>query len=249
MDQGLTYQKARRIRGTKVTDLLADQLLYEKSITKAVGRTISLKAQSKIKGIKEKFDPLNIAKFLTGGSKLAPALLGRLMGRDIRDIEYFTGRNRPIRVAGKGTASRITSGVGEGGDIEGINEQLLKIYSFLKTSTDKDIRRKEKEENFKEEREIESEKRHKEFIEALTKLKTGKSTAQAVTKTEQKDGFDFGLGILEPGRIASATSLSYSSPSGTALTPIILIKGCSLLARPATWVPCLALGPIILLLP
>jgi len=229
MDQGLTYQKARRIRGTKVTDLLADQLLYEKSITKAVGRTISLKAQSKIKGIKEKFDPLNIAKFLTGGSKLAPALLGRLMGRDIRDIEYFTGRNRPIRVAGKGTASRITSGVGEGGDIEGINEQLLKIYSFLKTSTDKDIRRKEKEENFKEEREIESEKRHKEFIEALTKLKTGKSTAQAVTKTEQKDGFDFG-GLVEG--ILSKIKEMVQGIIDTALSPFSWLKNLSSLAGP-----------------
>jgi hypothetical protein len=228
MDQGLTYQKARRIRGTKVTDLLADQLLYEKSITKAVGRTISLKAQSKIKGIKEKFDPLNIAKFLTGGSKLAPALLGRLMGRDVRDIEYFTGRNRPIRV-GKGTASKITSGIGEGGDIEGINEQLLKIYSFLKTSTDKDIKRKEKEQNFKEEREIESKKRHDEFIAALTKLKTGKSTAQVVTKTEQKEGFDFG-GLVEG--IVSKIKDMVQGIIDTALSPFAWLKNLTSFAEP-----------------
>ena len=56
MDQNLTYQKARRIRGTKLTDLLADQLLYEPTIGKAIKKTISLKTQSSIKGIKEKFD-------------------------------------------------------------------------------------------------------------------------------------------------------------------------------------------------
>ena len=86
MDKNLTYQKARRIRGTKLTDLLADQLLYEPTVTKAIGKTISLKTQAKIKGIKEKFDPLNIVKFLTFGSKLGPALYGKLAGRDIREI-------------------------------------------------------------------------------------------------------------------------------------------------------------------
>jgi hypothetical protein len=186
MDQNLTYQKARRIRGTKVTDLLADQLLYEKSFTKAVGKTISLKTQSSIKGIKEKFDPLNVAKFLTGGSKLAPALIGRMMGRDIRDIEYFTGRNRPVRI-GPNTASKITPMAGQGGDIEGINEQLLKIYDFLKLSNDRDVKRKEKEQNFREEKEIESQRRHQEFIDALNKL-SGKKTATPVKKQEGQGG-------------------------------------------------------------
>ena len=190
MDQGLTYQKARRIRGTKMTDLLADQLLYEPSIGKAIKKTISLKTQSKIKGIKEKFDPLNIAKFLTGGSKLAPALLGKLMGRDIRDIEYFTGRNRPLRV-GKGTASRITPTPGQGGDIEGINEELLKIYSFLKKSNDDETRRKEKEQNFAEEKEIESKKRHNELVDALKKL-----TGQKTTATKVKGGTDAATGSI-----------------------------------------------------
>ena len=194
MDKNLTYQKARRIRGTKITDLLADQLLYEPSIMKSIGKTISLKTQSGIKGIKEKFDPLNIAKFLTGGSKLAPALLGRLTGRDVRDIEYFTGRNRPLRVgAGRSTASRIGPVPGQGGDIQGINEQLLKIYKFLKSSSDQDIKRKEKEQNFAEEKQLESERRHKELIDALEKL-TGKKTA-----TPLEDNGDEGGGLF--GRI------------------------------------------------
>lgn len=192
MDQNLTYQKARRIRGTKVTDLLADQLLYEQSFGSAVRKTISLKTQSAVKGIKEKFDPLNVAKFLTGGSSLAPALVGRLLGRDIRDIEYFAGRNRPVRVgAGRGTASKITPLSTGDGDIGGINEQLLKIYNFLKKSEEQDIKRKEKQQNFEEERQLESERRHKELVAALTKLKTGKTqTATAVKKEEGKGFFD-----------------------------------------------------------
>lgn len=190
MDQNLTYQKARRIRGTKITDLLSDQLLYDQSIGSAVKNTISLKTQSAIRGVKEKFDPLNIAKFLTGGSSLAPALIGRIMGRSVKDIEYFTGRYSPIRVGGsRGTASKITPMPGQDGDIGGINEQLLEIYNFLKISNEENIKRKEKEQNFKEEKEIESERRHKEFIDALQKLTGKKTTTTVVVKGKEEKGF------------------------------------------------------------
>jgi len=131
MDKNLTYQKARTIRSTKLTDLLADQLAFEPSVGSAIKRTVSLKLQARMKGFKEKFDPLNIIKFMTFGSTLAPALLGRMMGRSSRDIQYFSGRNRPVRV-GKSTASKITPIEGGDGDVSGINEQLLKIYGYLK---------------------------------------------------------------------------------------------------------------------
>ena len=192
MDKNLTYQKARRIRGTKLTDLLADQLLYEPTIAKAIGKTISLKAQSSIKGIQAKFDPLNIVKFLTFGSKLGPALYGKLAGRDIRDIEYFTGRNRPLRVGpGKSTASKIGPVPGADGDIGGINQQLLKIYSYLKKSNEFDIKRREKEQNFAEEKELESKRRHKELLEALSKL-GAKPTTTIVKKEGKEDKGIFG---------------------------------------------------------
>ena len=67
MDKELNYQQARRIRKTGFTSILADQLLYEPTIGAAIKRAISLKTQSKIKGITEKFDPLNIARALTFG--------------------------------------------------------------------------------------------------------------------------------------------------------------------------------------
>ncbi len=197
MDQNLTYQKARRIRGTKLTDLLSDQLMYEPTVGQAIKKTISLKLQSRVKGFKERFDPLNIVKYLTMGSTLGPALYGKLAGRDPRDIQYFTGRTTPIRVgAGKSTASRITPLPGGEGNVSGINEQLLKIYNFLQTSTEQEIKRKEKEQNFAEERALESEKRHKEFVEALKKLKTGKTTASKVTKKEEDESGNFFDGIL-----------------------------------------------------
>ena len=69
MPTNLNYQQARRVRNSKWTDLFVDQLV-DKGVVGAVGKTISLKTKAKIKGIKEKFDPLNIAKFMTFGSKI-----------------------------------------------------------------------------------------------------------------------------------------------------------------------------------
>lgn len=194
MDKNLTYQQARRIRNTKVSDLLADQLLYEPTIRGAIGRTVSLKFQSKVKGIKEKFDPLNIAKFLTGGSKLGPALLGKLTGRNIKDIEYFTGRNKPIRV-NRDTASKIR-GTGQGGSNAEMNATLVKIFDFLKKTQELEIKNKEKNQNFEEDRQLKAEKRHKELLTALGRLNGKEATAPTAKPIKGSGLFDDMLDML-----------------------------------------------------
>lgn len=192
MDNKLTYQQARRIRGTKLTDLLADQLLYEPTIGKAIGKTISLKTQARVKRLKERFDPLNIINKLTFGSALATTLFGRMTGREAKDIEYFTGRLTPIR--SQKTASKITPTptMAKGDtDISGINEQLKKIYTFLTVAQENDKQRRDKENNFREEKQLEDEKRHKELIKALTKI-TGASVPGKAEPVKKGDGM-FGL--------------------------------------------------------
>jgi len=197
MDKNLTYQQAKRIRKASLSDVLTDQLLFEPTVAKAVKRTVSLKFQSKVRGIQEKFDPLNIAKFLTFGSKIAPALLGKMTGRSVRDIEYFTGRNRPIRI-GKGNYQQITptptpapAPAGKAApvqqssaDIGGINEQLLNIYKFLKVTRESDKKRREMESNYDEERAIESKKRNDELIKALREFR-GANKPTATAKKEE----------------------------------------------------------------
>lgn len=187
MDKNLTYQQARRIRKTGFSSVLADQLLYEPTIAKAIGKTISLKTQSKIKGITERFDPLNIAKVLTFGSKIGPALYGRIAGRDVKDIEYFTGRMNPIRV---GNRNKKIGPTPTGEDIGGINEQLMKIYNFLKISQEQEKKRREIQHNYDEEKELESKRRHDEFLRTLTGLSGYNRTATkvATTKTEKPGG-------------------------------------------------------------
>ena len=198
----MNYYQAKRIRNTGFTKLLADQLIINRKqgIIKNIGKTISLSAQAKVKGFKEKFDPLNIAKFMTGGSSLGPALLGRMLGRSTKDIEYFSGRARPIS-----TATRIgkTPGEGQGGDLEGINSMLRKIYSYMKDTQKEDIKRRELENNFKEERDAEDERRHKEFLSAINRLmKRPQQVQTAVPVQQQPSMMDYILEAFAIGRAA-----------------------------------------------
>jgi hypothetical protein len=220
MATNLDYQKASRIRGTSFADLLSDQLSGDSTIRGAIKKTISLKAQARVKGIKEKFDPLNIAKFLTGGSSLGPALLGKLTGRSEKDIQYFSGRMRPIR--DRGTASRIGKEPGSGMS-EGTNDMLRKIYYLMQVTRQADLERSDAELNFAEEKKLEAEKRHKELLKVLSSLRLG--TATKVTEDEK------GSSLLELLGGASVFSRLFNvlkwfaSPLGLALLGVTSLVG------------------------
>jgi hypothetical protein len=178
---GQNYYKAKQIRKTGFTDLMADKLLEGQGIGESFKKTLSEKTKAKITGIKQTFDPLNIAKFVTGGSNLAPALLGKILGRSKQDVKFFTGRTRK----GRDTASKL--GPTESGDFNGI---LYNIENLLKTSMEEDKLQRDKENTFAEEKEAERLRRHKELIEALTGKKYETKEKQSAEKIqENKDSF------------------------------------------------------------
>jgi len=159
--------------------LFADQLMYEKKVTTAIKKTISLKTRGKIMGITQYLDPLNIAKMMTLGSSLGPALLGHWMKRDPRDIQYFTGRLKPIRE--KSTGDKITKLSRTGtGNIEGVSDVLRKMYKLLAGTHEENIKRLELSKNREEEYQIEEERRHKQLLEALGGGKNKKSKFAAL---------------------------------------------------------------------
>lgn len=181
----LNYQQARRIRKSKFSDMVLDQLAQKDTgILGAVGKTISLRSQARIKGYKEKFDPLNIIKFMTMGSRFGPALFGKMTGRSQKDIDYFTGRTKSV-IGGRNTAEKIKK-VGGDGDSEGINEQLSKIFSFLKNSREEDIKLREMAKNTEEEIALEKQKRHKEMIDTLQKLMKHMNSGGTSTAVPEK---------------------------------------------------------------
>jgi hypothetical protein len=193
----MNYQQAKKIRGEGYISHLTEKLSEGQKLGSAIKSTISEKTKATSVGIKEKFDPLNIAKFMTGGSKFAPALLGSMTGRKKEDIQYFSGSPKAKNV--DETATKINA-------LESDNKVidiLLKIYDLLKSTNEEDKKRKELENNKKEEYQLEKQKRHKELIDALNGKKQISVTAVTATKEEKGDN----TGGLLGGIIGIVTGL------------------------------------------
>jgi hypothetical protein len=167
----MTYQQAERLRGKSFGSLLGEQ---EGGLGESLRKTLSIKGKARMTGIKEKFDPLNIAKFLTGGSNLAPAVLGKLFGRSKEDISRFSGSK--LKDVG-GTATKIDALQSENQTLD----MLMKIYEFMQKSYEDKIEQRNKENAFAEENQMEKERRHKELIAAITGKPMGiEKTAEKV---------------------------------------------------------------------
>jgi hypothetical protein len=184
MDNKLNYQQAKQVRERSIKDLIADELIRGKGVGGAIKGAIGLRTEARIKGIKEKFDPLNIVKFLTFGSRLGPALYGKLFGRSRKDIEYFTGRASAIGERKK----KITGLPGDGEDTSGMKVVLNQILSFLQKSHEDDMILREKENNLRESAKLDDDRRHNELLKALGGTGGGTGTAQKVKTGGLLDG-------------------------------------------------------------
>ena len=184
----LNYQQARTVRGQSLKDVISDELIRGKGVGSAITGAIGLKTQARIKGIKEKFDPLNIAKFLTFGSRLGPALYGRMFGRSQKDIEYFAGRAKPI---GRGKQKLVKDGTDEGDEDNGGMKTVLKqILTFLKKSHERDMTLREEENNLRESNKLDDDTRHRELLKALGVKTAGEEpTATIIEKEKEDKGF------------------------------------------------------------
>ena len=91
-EKKMSYQRAAEIRKKSLKNLITDKLVEGEGIGSSIGGSISEKMKARSKGLKEKFDPLNIAKMLTGN--LGSALLGKITGRSKEDIGYFAGNKK-----------------------------------------------------------------------------------------------------------------------------------------------------------
>ena len=200
----MSYQDAASTRKKSFISMITEKLVEGNSIGSSIKATVSEKSAARAKGFKEKIDPMNIIKFMTGGSKFAAALYGSARGRSKEDMKYFTGTPRSAKEVGA-SSTRIDS-------LETGNEMvslLMKIYEFMRTTNEEDKTRKQKEANFKEEMEYERGLRHKALLEALSGLKPGKT----VTATKEKDD-DGGFGGIFAGLISFVKGLISSAIDG-----------------------------------
>jgi len=194
----MDYQRAKDVRGKSFSSLLIDNIVGGGGVGSSLSKTVSEKTQANVKGIKQAFDPLQIAKTLTFGGNIAPALLGRAMGRSKGDIKFFTGRTRKRRSAF--ALDNSASGVGQ---INFAVELLGGIYELL---VEQDQLRKQeildREKEFKKEEDY-AEFSNQELIKALT----------ARRKKEKKVYRD------EKGRFAKEPAVETPTPPTPPATP------------------------------
>jgi hypothetical protein len=161
---------------------------------------------------------MNIARFMTGGSRFATAAVGRLTGRSTKDIEYFVGSkkkysrmNRPVKTSEKINATSIGT--------------LSDMLTFFQLVDKRDSKRRELDRAFAEEKEMESERRHKNFLSVLKNFIDSVSTqTRAIPeKEEKKDGIMSGLLPILSSMFGAFKSLisTLSSLLTTFILPLI----------------------------
>jgi len=177
------YRQAKRDSGTPLGEMIFKKWFEEgEGLGSAIKGSISDKFKAKVAGIKEKFDPLNIAKGVFG--KKIGAVIGRKMGRDDEDIEHFTGyRNKTVKDVDTATKigdlekdspeDALYTKVSTGKQTrvrtkESVANVLTKLYNLIKGHHELEI--KEAELHKKDQKLLEEKRNqwNKELIEALT---------------------------------------------------------------------------------
>jgi hypothetical protein len=183
----MDYRVASNIRGKSLSSLITDRITSGGSVGSSIKGAISDKLKAKGTGIKEKFDPLNIARAMTGGGKLAPAILGRMTGRSQADINYFAGNKKKFSTYTKMPSIGQVPSEGFGGSAI---EVLNKMLAFMQKNREDDLKRKEIHQSFEEERQSEEQRRHNQFLKVLKDF-TGVKTSTAIP--EKSGGMFDGL--------------------------------------------------------
>lgn len=192
---GMSYSQAKDIRKKSLASLLTDELMKEDStIGGSIKSALSDKTKATMKGIKQRIDPMNIVKFMTGGSTLASTMFGKMSGRNEEDMRFFAGKDKATPVGSKATKV----GAVEGGSDEGLIAVLSQIYSLLKSTHENEVTKRELENNKAEEKQSEDERRHKELLKALGAVSNGGGTVTVVKEKDSGGGlFDFLTSIVE----------------------------------------------------
>jgi hypothetical protein len=214
------YREARRTGSISLTNLIARNIA-EGGGFGSVGQAISQKIKARGTRIKEAFDPLNIASMLVGRSKLGTAILGRMMGRGAEDIQYFARKGAGRDAAYDPFFARSPRSLQPVRQNEGMADIYAKLYALIKKQIEEENKRKETQENFQEEREIEDERRHKEMLVALRGKGKGKATP--VAKKEGGGLLDLIKGLF--GQLKSGLLWLF-----TAVAPLIAMLGKGLLS-------------------
>jgi len=190
----MEYEQADRIRKKTLSDRIAEKMVDGESFGKSFSKSVSEGSRARMTNLKKKFDPMNIAKFMTGGSNLAPAIIGKLMGRSEKDMKYFTGQQGKMDTASKIKPTHENE--------EGMLEMLNEIYLLLEDSR-RSLENMAPTEEEIFERELRAKKRHDDLLKALGYKSTKEETATKEEANESiTDNILSSFGLKDVGKLA-----------------------------------------------
>jgi hypothetical protein len=171
----MDYEKAEKIRKQSFGSLLGEQ---EGGFGASLKSAISQKTRAKVTGIKEKFDPMNLARAV--GGRTGAAIYGKIFGRDRASMERFADVRK--KRVGFGESD-------QGGTSSSVSDALGLIYRMMLRNDEDDKLQYQLSQNKKEEEESEEEDRNQQLIRALTGRKTEPSRKEkkAKRRAERKE--------------------------------------------------------------
>jgi hypothetical protein len=172
----MDYDKAEELRKKSFGSLLGEQ---EGGLGASLKSAISQKTQAKITGIKEKFDPMNIARAV--GGKTGAAVYGKVFGRDQKSMERFAG-TRKKRISATDNVGKA-SGDSSPADVLGL------IYRMMLRNAEDAKLQNELKQNKREEEDKEEKDRNQQLIRALTgrKKEPTRKEKKAERRAERKE--------------------------------------------------------------
>ena len=189
--QPLTGEERQRLKEIRERGFLAN--LRKGAIEgKSLKQSISEGFKAKVVGIKEKFNPLNIAKTLVG--KTGASLLGKTFGASKDSMKYFLGdKKSSMSLSGRKLGgidaafyTKVAAGQKDGlrkGDA--VADVSGKLFNLVKNHNEKNKLSFELERNFEQELHEEEERRHKELIDQI-KSRQAKKLTKFKPKTTTK---------------------------------------------------------------
>ena len=168
----MNYQKASHTRKKSLLALIAEKKYEDElGLGESIGSAISEKFKARAVGIKEKFDPLNIVRKMTGKGifgDVATTIAGKALRRSDEDIGYFGGFKRKTKNKKDPRYTNITAGpikALRSGD--SMSDILGKMYNLIVKINDSYEQNYEIEHLFRKEQLDEDGRRHKELIKAI----------------------------------------------------------------------------------
>jgi hypothetical protein len=188
----MSYQEANYIKGASLGNLIEQNLRSGKGLIGATRGAISQRMSAKATGIREKLDPLNLFRFLSGGNPLAFRLLGgrafgRLTGRNDRDVDYFAGgpgSKRRKKKAEPFVVHKVSRRITPIQRDDTMADGLSKLYALIKSSFEEKIRKSELQKDFEGAKQAKAQKRHDELLKAIYSINGRKPTASRESDDE-----------------------------------------------------------------